>query len=89
MNSDGRYEPVSKPEEVKEEIQENTELEDLEWLARFIEEQVSLAKSIGRKEAELRGESNMKQIYMLSGAAAVFSFAASAVTVLNAYGMLQ
>lgn len=91
MGSDGEYHDVETREDIKDELDENTNTiseDDRRYLARFIENQVSLAKSVGRKEAEMRGESRMKQMFVASAAAALFSAGAAAVTVLRAYGMI-
>jgi len=91
LGSDGEYHEVESREDIKEELDENTETiseDDRRYLARFIENQVSLAKSVGRKEAEMRGESKMKQMFIASAAAAVFSMGAAAATVMRAYGMI-
>ncbi|MFB6181132.1 MAG: hypothetical protein ABEJ93_04600 [Candidatus Nanohalobium sp.] len=91
MNSDGEYETLENQEEIKEELDRGTESiseEDKKFIARRLEENLSLAKSVGRKEAELRGNSKQKQMFVMMIMATVFSAAAAGVSIMSAYGMI-
>jgi hypothetical protein len=91
MDSDGEYKEVETRDDIKDELDSNTDTiseDDRRYLARFIENQVSLAKSVGRKEAEMRGESKMKQMFVASAASALFAMVAAGATIMRAYGMI-
>lgn len=93
LNSDGEYEEIAKTGEKREKVVQKNLGEELstegkKWLARYLDQLVSSAKAAGRQEAEMRGQSKMRQMMIIVAASALLSFGSLALQAAKIYGMV-